>query len=53
MIKNNRKAILKIDFNIKKNSNLESETPLAIIKYVEKASVEPNLSKGTFKKIIN
>jgi hypothetical protein len=39
-----------MDFNNKKCSSLENES-LAYLKYVENASVEPNLAKGTFKKI--
>ena len=51
MIKNNRKALLLMDFKLKKISLLDSETPLSKIKYVEQASIEPNLSKGTFQKL--
>jgi len=35
MIKNNRKALLLMDFKLKKISLLDSETPLSKIKYVE------------------
>ena len=35
MLKNNRKALLLMDFKLKKISLLDSETPLAKIKYVE------------------
>jgi hypothetical protein len=35
MLKNNRKALLLMDFKLKKISLLDSERPLAKIKYVE------------------